>query len=197
MNTSRKHTPRLTIEQKIILWAKGKIGKKVGRGQCWDLAEEALKNSGAKTSNDLGPVEADTDYVWGDQLQRIEDIQRGDILQIRNHVITTTTITTHKFSDGTIITTKNERTAKRGHHTAIARSMPDSNGVVKTYEQHVNGKDVVQKLSINTKNIPNQTVTSTSKIRNPETKKIETAQTSVTITVNVSGSIWAYRPIKK
>ena len=66
----------LTINQKIVLWAKGKLGKKVGRGECWDLAEQALKQAGAQTSNDLGPVGDDTDYIWGEKVKNNKDVQR-------------------------------------------------------------------------------------------------------------------------
>ena len=58
----------LTLDQKVVVWARGKLGQKVGRGECWDLGEGALKQAGAATSNDLGPVEADTNYVWGDSV---------------------------------------------------------------------------------------------------------------------------------
>ena len=46
----------------------GQDDHKVGRGECWDLGEAALKQAGASTSNDFGPVGADTDYVWGDPI---------------------------------------------------------------------------------------------------------------------------------
>jgi hypothetical protein len=54
----------LTTNQKVVVWARGKLGHKIGRGECWDLGEQA----GANTSNDLGPVGADTDYIWGDPI---------------------------------------------------------------------------------------------------------------------------------
>jgi hypothetical protein len=54
----------LTTNQKVVVWARGKLGHKIGRGECWDLGEQALKQAGAQTSNDLGPVEADSDYIW-------------------------------------------------------------------------------------------------------------------------------------
>src|SRR3712207_6939702 len=52
------------------------------------LGEAALKNAGAQTSRDLGEVGEDTDYVWGDPID-LKDLQPGDILQLRNHLIKT------------------------------------------------------------------------------------------------------------
>ncbi len=122
----------LKLNQKIMVWAKGKIGKQVGKGQCWDLAEEALKQAGAQTSNDLGPVGDDTDYVWGDAVNNTKDVRRGDILQIRNHQVVTTTVVVTRFEDGSSLTVTKTATAKRGHHTAIARSGADVNGIIMT-----------------------------------------------------------------
>ena len=31
-----------TVNQKALVWARGKLGQKVGRGECWDLADRAL-----------------------------------------------------------------------------------------------------------------------------------------------------------
>ena len=186
-----------TLSQKVVLWTKGRLGRKVGRGQCWDLAEEALKHAGAKTSNDLGPVGEDTDYIWGDQIKRIGDVRRGDILQIRDHLVKTTTVVVYKFADGSYITETKERTAKRGHHTAIVRSTPDVNGTVKTYEQHVNGRDVVQKLTLHTRSIPAKTSKSVGRYKHPRTKKVEQVSITTTVTVDVSGTIWPYRPKPK
>jgi hypothetical protein len=36
------------INKKIIAWVSAQVNKKVGTGECWDLAQKALNNSGAK-----------------------------------------------------------------------------------------------------------------------------------------------------
>jgi len=92
----------MTLNQKVVVWAQGHLGKKVGAGECWDLGESALKQAGAQTSNVLGPVGDDTDYIWGDQID-MKDVQPGDIIQFRDHEATTTTETEYTFSDGTSI----------------------------------------------------------------------------------------------
>jgi hypothetical protein len=68
----------LTTNQKVVVWARGKLGHKIGRGECWDLGEAALKQAGASTSSDLGPLGADTDYVWGDPID-LSKVEPGDI----------------------------------------------------------------------------------------------------------------------
>ena len=123
----------LSTNQKVVVWARGKLGHKIGRGECWDLGEEALKQAGASTSSDLGPLGADTDYVWGDPID-LAKVQPGDILQIRNHLVTTTTVIEYKFKDGSVVTENQEHTAKRGHHTAIVNGMADADGRLPTLE---------------------------------------------------------------
>jgi len=49
----------MTLNQKVVVWAQRQLGKKVGAGECWDLGESALKQAGAQTSNDLGPLSTD------------------------------------------------------------------------------------------------------------------------------------------
>ena len=186
----------LTTNQKVVTWARGKLGKKIGRGECWDLGEEALKAAGAYTSNDLGPVKDDSDYVWGDHIE-LKDVQPGDILQIRNHVVLTTTNAEYQFAN----TTEEKEswfTAKRGHHTAIVDSQMDANGVLKTLEQHVKPKgDVVQNLQLYTRDVPATVIRTTEKRINPKTKKLELAKVTRTVTIKVTGTIWAYRPRPK
>jgi hypothetical protein len=122
----------MTLNQKVVVWAQGQLGKKVGAGE-WDLGESALKQAGAQTSNDLGPVGDDTDYIWGDQID-MKDVQPGDIIQFRDHDVTTTTETEYTFSDGTSINDTKSSVAQRGHHTAIVNGKLDANGSLKTLE---------------------------------------------------------------
>lgn len=187
----------LKVNQKIILWTKGKLGAKVGRGQCWDLAEQALKQAGAQTSNDLGPVDENTDYIWGDSIEKEQGIERGDILQIRDHVTKTTTEVVYRFADETKVWETRERIAKRGHHTAIVRSKPDVNGMMKTYEQHVNGRDVVQKMGLYLRSVSPTVTHSVGVYPHPRTKKKERVNITTTITIEVTGKIWPYRPKSK
>jgi hypothetical protein len=75
-----------TLNQKVLIWTRGRMGQQVGRGECWDLADQALSKSGANSSTTTG---ADDDYVWGDEIG-IGDVIPGDILQFRDYEVTTT-----------------------------------------------------------------------------------------------------------
>ena len=167
---------QLTTNQKIVTWARGNLGKKIGRGVCWDLGEQALKQAGAKTSRDLGSVDKDADYIWGDRITDLKDVQPGDILQLRDHLVTTTTLTKYTFDDGSSVKETDEQVATRGHHTAIVNSLPTADGVLRTYEQHVNGRDVILNMVLYTRDIDPVTSRSSGKYKRPGTKKIEDLQ---------------------
>jgi hypothetical protein len=188
----------LTTNQKIVVWARGKLGHKIGRGECWDLGEQALKQAGAQTSNDLGPVDADSDYVWGDPVSDVGKVEPGDILQIRDHLVTTETKIEYVFKDGSTVVETNERTAKRGHHTAIVNGKVDANGGVKTLEQHVKPLgDIVQNMYLYTRDVPSVESKSVGRYKHPRTKRLERANIKKTVTITVTGTIWPYRPKKK
>lgn len=68
----------------------------MGNGDCWELADQALRNSGAASSATTGRQD---DYVWGD-LVPLHQLIPGDILQFRNHVMVVTTTTSVTFEDG-------------------------------------------------------------------------------------------------
>ena len=62
--------PSSPLAKDIVRFASSMIGKKVGNGQCWTLAAEALKAAGA---------EPPKGYTFGDEIP-LEDLQPGDIL---------------------------------------------------------------------------------------------------------------------
>ena len=188
----------LTTNQKVVVWARGKLGAKVGRGLCWDLGENALKQAGAQTSNDLGPVSDDADYVWGDPIKGIKDVEPGDILQIRDHVVTRTTVIEYTFKDGSTIKETQESFAQRGHHTAIVNGKMNANGSVKTLEQHVKPRgDVVQSMLLYTRDVPAVVTRGSGRAVHPGRKRYETAELKTTVTITVTGTIWPYRPKAK
>ena len=49
-----------TINQKVLIWARGKKGQQVGAGECWDLADRALRHAGAQSSTTTGKND---DYI--------------------------------------------------------------------------------------------------------------------------------------
>ena len=187
----------LTLNQKVVVWAQGKLGKKVGKGECWDLGEQALKQAGAATSTDLGPIGANDDYVWGDAIDHVKDVQAGDIIQFRDYEVTTTTETEYSFSDGTDVDDTASETEQRPHHTAIVNGKVDANGAVKTLEQNIkpSGK-IVQNKKLNTRDVSPVVTKKTEKRLNPTTNKAELVEVTRTVTITTTGTMSAYRPKK-
>ena len=175
-----------TINQKVVNWARAQSGKQVGKGECWDLADRALRQTGAQSSADLGPMDDDADYVWGDEISDLKDVHPGDILQFRDFAVTTTVETETRYADGSSETSTTEETFTRPHHTAVVSEVK-SGGLLKVLEQNVApaGKKV-QLHNLNTKDVAPAS---------KETQK-QKAKVIVTTTIAVSGTIWAYRPKK-
>ncbi|MBX7105709.1 MAG: hypothetical protein K1X57_16625 [Gemmataceae bacterium] len=187
----------LTLGQKIVAWAQGQMGKTVGAGECWDLGEQALSNSGAKTSNDLGPVGDDVDYIWGDPID-VKNVQSGDILQIRDHEQTISTTLEYTFKDGTEQEETDEVSLGRPHHTSIINGKLDADGAVATIEQNVDpGGRVVQNKKLYTRDVPAKVTKKVEKKHNPTTGKDEMVTVTKTVTVTVKGTITPYRPKAK
>jgi hypothetical protein len=185
-----------TINQNIVIWASGRVGQQVGKGECWDLADQALRKAGAKSSAELGPMDEDADYVWGDPIQ-LKDAQPGDILQFRDFDVTTVIEIEVDFTDGSGgMTETKEIVQSRGHHTAIVEAVKGV-GLLQVLEQHVKplGKKV-QRHVIPTQNSRGAPVTSYKSVKD-ERGRLKPAKVVETKNVTVTGRIWAYRPKAK
>lgn len=87
-----------SVNKQIIVFVKNNIGKKVGRGECWDLANEALNFISAKW---------DGEYNFGKEIKYMNEcVFPGDIVQFENVELN------YKIGD-------NQFTEKLLHHTAI------------------------------------------------------------------------------
>jgi hypothetical protein len=77
-------TAATTLNQKVLEYARGKLDQQVSRGECWDLAEEAVTQSGGESSTKLtgvnGKAFETADYKWGTPVE-LKDAQLGDVLQ--------------------------------------------------------------------------------------------------------------------
>lgn len=94
-------TPELN--QQILQVLNPYVGKKIGRGECWDAAKLALETVGA---------EWDGLYVFGRAIDvKKECIQPGDIIQFEKVEVRT------EFPDGRITV------ETFGHHTSIVYSV--------------------------------------------------------------------------
>lgn len=86
------------LNKQIITFINTKIGKTVGKGECWDVAAEALNKVNAKW---------DGNYKFGKEVNYKKDcVYPGDIMQFENVVL--------KYSVGS-----KQFMEKMTHHTAI------------------------------------------------------------------------------
>lgn len=89
-------TPELN--KQIIKYVNSVMGQQVDRGECWDLANQALTKHNAKWNGE---------YVYGKEIDPAKDeVFPGDIIQFEKVKI--------KYTVGNTITTET-----MGHHTAI------------------------------------------------------------------------------
>lgn len=112
--------------QKILNYASSNGGKVVGSGECFDLADKALKDAGAKSAADFGTVVKDADYIWGSAVD-LASAKPGDIIQFTG------------YSFEMEIDTPKDTTSKNGdrpHHTAIIKSI-DGDGRITVWEQNI------------------------------------------------------------
>jgi len=127
------------IGPKVVEYAQAKRRTKVGSGECFDLADAALKDSGAKTAYDFGEVTADADYVWGTSVP-LTSVRAGDVIQYRNYTLKKTQeiATSYTFPDGSTLDVSEsaEASVGRPHHTAIATGVP-AGGALRVIEQNV------------------------------------------------------------
>ncbi len=79
---------------KIVSYVKSVMGKKVDRGECWDLANEALKLVKAKWNYQ---------FKYGKLLDRDKDtIYPGDIIQFKNVIVVTKSDNGHETKTETM-----------------------------------------------------------------------------------------------
>lgn len=120
------------IGNQLVQYAQNRLGKKVGRGQCWDLPFHALQGVGAKTPHDLG----EDLYVWGEEIS-LSEATKGDILQFEDVVIR------REWNDGD--KTKWEEWSFRPRHSAIIEA---KSGVFYTLlNQHIRRQEKVTRLA--------------------------------------------------
>ena len=95
------------VNQEIISYVKTVIGKKVGRGECWDLADAALTASNAVFDKST----EESVLIFGKEYKPKKDrILPGDIIQFENVLV--------KYEKGNGIYTETY-----GQHTAIVYSI--------------------------------------------------------------------------
>lgn len=160
------------ITAAVLRYAKQNLGRRIGRGECWDLADKALEESGGKCSHDYGKVTPNANYVWG-TLVSLANAKSGDIIQYRN--FTWTRRVTQK--DGSW----EESSGEYPHHTAILNGKKgNSPSCWHVYEQ--NWPANVKKVQLNTVFLKAGTFRMTNQ---------------ASVTIKLTGRFWIYRPQSK
>jgi hypothetical protein len=70
------------LNRKVLEFARGQLGKKVGDGECSTLAREALQYAGAR----IFPWARSGDFIWGRPVASFAEALPGDIVQFRDTV---------------------------------------------------------------------------------------------------------------
>jgi hypothetical protein len=111
------------VNQRILDFAKKNAGQQVGNGECWTLANEALKAAGARHPSVM---------VWGRKLSAGEEPMPGDVIQF-------TSVTFHS----------KKGTSHYGgpDHTAIIEQVV-SPGVFLLLQQNMGGNKTVSEATI-------------------------------------------------
>jgi hypothetical protein len=166
----------LTLNQKVLEFARAKVGQQVGTGECWDLAEDAVTQSGGESSKTLtgvtGKAFKSADYKWGTEV-KLDTAQPGDVLQFKGHAFDEKTTQGNGWKS---------ESQNRGHHTAIVEKNL-GNGRLIVLEQHVRpagSKEV-------SKNVQRREIF----VKDGATF---TEPDGSTITIKTRGVVTAYRP---
>ena len=171
------------IYQAVVQYATSNTGQIVGRGECFDLADAALRGAGALSAADYGEISADADYEWGLAVM-LHSALPGYVVQFRNYSCSTVTQITERNAQGQI-TGEGEEIEEhfRPHHTAIIAST-NATGPVTVFEQNANNVRSVQRneLHFTSRTLPPQTVR---RGGNSETRRT---------TITVRGTIHIYQP---
>lgn len=131
------------LNQTIVAWVKSKVGQNVmgqnsNASECWDLAEEALRYAGAKTSNDVMGKNLKAPYKWGTAINSFGQLQAGDIIQFKMYKYTESNGAYQERGD-----------SSWPHHTAIVGAVVGGdNNEVEVYEQNVPQGSGVQKCTL-------------------------------------------------
>ncbi len=158
-----------SMADRILAFARRRRGEVFGDGECFTLADRALRGAGAKSAADFGEVTHDADYIWGAAVGRT-DLQPGDIIQLRDYRCEVEITTEHADGSADIVTQIEERP----HHTAIVESI-GTNGIVTVLEQNYPEGAPVTRNRLHLSNVTY-------------------ASGSTTTNATVAGTFWFYRP---
>lgn len=157
-----------SLADRIVSWVRRQRGDRVGDGECFTLADRALRNAGAHGASHYGEVHPDADYVWGSPVS-LADLRPGDVIQFRNYSYERVTVTETPSETRT-----EEEVQERPHHTAIVERI-GANGAVTVLEQNSPERSPVVRTEL-------------------YFRSGTIASGSQTTTITVRGTFWFYRP---
>jgi hypothetical protein len=114
-----------TINQKVVQFARARMGQRVGNGECWTLADQALQAAGARRPGTRGYGT----YIFGSPIGR-SALQPGDIIQFEGVQFK------HYGPDGSWSTNTFP------HHTAVVARVRGTR--ITLLQQNVSGNRTVQ-----------------------------------------------------
>jgi hypothetical protein len=128
-----------TVNPKILQYARSQLGRQVGNGECWTLADQALRYAGARRPGQGGYGS----YVFGKKISR-RALQAGDVIQFEN--VTFVHRGPNSWSSNQF-----------PHHTAIVAAV--SGNRITLLHQNVNGRRTVQTGTIDMADFQRGTMT--------------------------------------
>lgn len=119
------------LNERVLNFATNNIGNQIGRGECWDLADQALRQSGAEPARG---------YTFGDRID-VEDVIPGDILQF-------TTVRVDEPGYWVVMGTPN--------HTAVVQAVGEQRLFI--LQQNFDGKRYVTTFEFNPDSVTSGTL---------------------------------------
>jgi hypothetical protein len=127
------------VNNRVISYVKTVIGSTVGRGECWDLADQALTFADAQFDN----TSQSTIYTFGKLYNpEKEKVLPGDIIQFENVMVS--------YKDGNMIFTENYK-----HHTAIVYEVKENGSLQLAHQNTSFGGRKVALSEFNSNNVKN------------------------------------------
>jgi hypothetical protein len=157
-----------SMAEQIVSFPRRHRGQRVGDGECFTLADRALRGAGAKSAADYGSVAPDVDYVWGTSVA-LGSVRPGDVIQFRDYRYDREVET--RNSDGSSSTDTDFQ--ERPHHTAVVETV-GANGEITVLEQNSPEGSAVTRNHLF---FSNQ----------------QQSSGNTTTTITVSGTFWIYR----
>ena len=131
-----------SIAQEVMAFATQRMGTRHGDGECFTLADDALKKAGGKRPADYGKVTEDADYVWGIAV-KVSEVKPGDFIQFRNYQYDRRVDTNNPDGSSSF----SEDGQKRPHHTAIVEQV-NGDGSLVVLEQNAPKGDPVARNTL-------------------------------------------------